>query len=127
MKIYQIAGIACLSLILPLNAMAADDEVTIRVMQRNENTQQAVLHIVELPPVASENATDNGQQANREQEKHRLRKHTGEESEQEQEGSDAQEEMMNQSQLHREEKIQEMEQIRENMNATSRSQGPMFE
>lgn len=53
------------SLILPIGAMAEETEdLTIRVMEMNENSVEAVTRNIELPDAASENAAEGVQTAN---------------------------------------------------------------
>jgi len=53
------------SLMLPIGAMADETEdLTIRVMEMNENSIEAVTRNIELPDAASENAGDGVQAAN---------------------------------------------------------------
>lgn len=106
--------------VIPVQAMA-DDDVTIRLMKQQENTEQAVLHRIELPEKALENASENalvnGQQFNREQLKHRNRKQEGETEYQNQqhESDEQQEERLNDSQQERQEAYRVMEQRQEGM------------
>lgn len=67
-----------LGLSLPFAAMAADDEVTIRVMEMNESSVQAVMQEIQLPDAASDQAQENNQQANREQQRNREMHENGE-------------------------------------------------
>ena len=63
---------------LPMAANAADDdEVTIRVMEMNEVSSDAVMQQIELPEVASDQAQENGQPGHRERERIRQMNEQG--------------------------------------------------
>lgn len=106
MKLIKIIVAASMLVVLPFQVFAEEDEVTIRVMEMNENNERAVLHVIQLPEIASEN----GQQGLREQEKNRIRKQEELENHYEKTNEDKREEMMNESENSR----RDIEQIIEN-------------
>jgi len=103
------------SLLIPAGAMADETEdLTIRVMEMNENSVQAVTRNIELPDAASENAVENVAQglqtANQNRERNRVRI------------EDDGDQLMLQEQEQLRERIEEHEQDREEMRENSRQQ-----
>lgn len=99
MKKLSIVTALTLGLSLPLSAMA-DDDVTIRVMEMNEVSSDAVMQQIELPDAASDEAAENGEPGLRERE--RIREHAG----------DGEELMQQEGEM---EQYREMEQMHEGM------------
>ena len=64
MKKLNVAIALSLGMSLPFGVMA-DDDVTIRVMEMNEISSDAVMQQIQLPDAASEQALENGQPGNR--------------------------------------------------------------
>ncbi|HEY9050349.1 MAG TPA: hypothetical protein VIQ03_02320 [Gammaproteobacteria bacterium] len=96
---------------LPLGAMAStDEEVTIRVMQMNENSSENVTRYIELPDAASDEAQEQAQSSDRNRERVREREN--------QQDPDA-------VQDHIMEQTQEMEQDRERMMEHENLEGGM--
>lgn len=78
MKKLNTAIAISLGLLMPFAAMgASDEEVTIRVMEMNEHSSQAVMNMIELPDVANEEARQ--QVRNTTQNRHRVRENYDEE------------------------------------------------
>lgn len=70
-----LAVVLGLGLTLPLGAMAStDEEVTIRVMQMNENSSDNVTRYIKLPDVASDEAKEQAQFQNHERVRETMRK-----------------------------------------------------
>lgn len=69
-----LAVVLGLGMSLPLGAMAStDEEVTIRVMQMNENSSDNVTRYIELPDAASDQAQEQAQSRDRNRERVRER------------------------------------------------------
>lgn len=99
------------SLLLPIGAMADETEdLTIRVMEMNENSVQAVTRNIELPEAASDNAAERVQTAN--QNRVRTREMI----------EDGGDQLMTQEQERLRERIEEHEQDREHMRENGREQ-----
>lgn len=74
MKKLTLAVVLGLGMSLPLGAMAStDEEVTIRVMQMNENSSGNVTRYIELPDAASDEADEQAQSRDRNRERVRER------------------------------------------------------
>ena len=59
MKKLSVAVLLTLGVSLPYSAMAADDDVTIRMMDMNETAYENVMKEIELPESASDNGREN--------------------------------------------------------------------
>ena len=128
MKLIKIMVAVGFLMTMPFQVFAEEDEVTIRVMEMNENNERAVLHVIQLPEVASENAVENGQQGLREQEKNRIRTKEELENHHENTNEEKREEMMNDSENNRRDIDQIIENREENMDVQPDPgrQGPGF-
>lgn len=99
------------SLMMPIGAMAEEaEDLTIRVMEMNENSVQAVTRNIELPDAASENAADGVRTAN--QNRVRTREMI----------EDGGDQLMLQEQERLRERLEEQEQDREHMRENGREQ-----
>jgi len=100
-----------LGLVLPLTTMAADaEDVTIRVMEMNEQTKESVLQMIALPDQASEVAREKIKQAERNRVQERLNEDNEENEEMNKERERAMEEMRTELESELEDRIQESEQ-----------------
>lgn len=103
------------SLLIPFGAMAEEvEDLTIRVMEMNENSVEAVTRHIELPDVASENAVEHAAQGLQNANQNRLRNR-----EMIEDGGDH---VMLQEQERLRERLEEHEQDREHMRDNAREQ-----
>ena len=103
------------SLLVPVSAMAEDaEDLSIRVMEMNENSVEAVTRNIELPDMASDRAVENAAQGLQTANQNRARNR-----EMIEDGGD---QLMTQEQERLRERIEEHEQDREQMRENAREQ-----
>ena len=103
------------SLLTPIGAMGEEaEDLTIRVMEMNENSVEAVTRNIELPDAASENAVENAAQGLQTANQNRIRNR-----EMIEDGGD---QLMLQEQERLRERLEEQEQDRQHMRENGREQ-----
>lgn len=115
-----VAMVLGLGMSLPLGVMASpDDEVTIRVMQMNEESSDKIMRFIELPDAASDEAKEQAQNRERVRERVRENQHDPEDTTQEQ----IMEQEREQDMMQERERMMEHENIEDHMGDMPDGQG----